>query len=401
MTTELRPMPPSGFSLPREEAEAPVHLSSSYRTTVITTIEQFEALRGNWTAFMSQAQANNLCLSHGWLLTWLKHFPPDQLLVVIVQDALGNWIAAAPFKISRGKNGVFHRLLKQVQFIGTHPSVYDWMKIVIRPGVDESMAIQAIAQVLRQTDWDVLDLLYNLERSQLEILCQALDVTNPDALIQETTPIPYVALPPTEEAYAGIRRKKTRLEVNRHCNRFEKEFGEPPSLNFYASGEASNAILTRFFAGHIKYWSEKGSKSDFQRFPALYGFYKAMLDYSENQAQESGPKLLFSVLKVNDHQLSYHLGFWQGNAYLSHITHYNQGFRTYSPGTIHMDKLIFDTISRGGAEFEFGRGDEPYKQLWTKTKKTLWNLRIFRNPVAQGVWQLDIQLKKMTGKSFE
>ena len=375
--------------------------SEAYHSHTITTLAEFEALKTEWNDFLKQTGTHNLCLTHGWLLTWLQHFPPEQLLIIIVKDAHGQWVGAAPLKISKSKNGLSHRLLRQVQFIGTQPTVFDWMKFAISPAASQERVIEAIAAVLRQSKWDVLDLQFHPDESQLRQLERCLQPNGKASGIQETTPIPYLKLPATETEYEKVRRKKTRLEVNRHCNRFSKEFGSPLQLEFQPATEASDAILTRFFAGHIKYWAEKKHKSDFQRFPKLFHFYKDMLAYSQEQADESEPKLLFSVLKMEEYQLSYHLGFWQGNGYLSHITHFNQGFKGYSPGTVHMDKLVFDTIARGGLEFEFGRGDEPYKKMWTQEKKPLWRLRMFRSPLSAAIWQVDILLKRMTGKSTE
>lgn len=395
MTIELLEKSP-----PSNTSPAAYH-QAAYQSHVITTLVEFEALKTQWNEFLNQSDTHNLCLTHGWLLTWLKHFPPEQLLVIIVKDAEDRWVGVAPLKISKSKNGLFHRLLRQVQFIGTQPTVFDWMKFIILPSANQERVVEAFANVLRQARWDVLDLHFHPEQEQLRQLEACLQPGAPSSSIQETTPIPYLMLPATEADYEKVRRKKTRLEVNRHCNRFAKEFGNPLQLEFQPATEASNAILTRFFEGHIKYWAEKNHKSDFQRFPNLFHFYKDMLAYSQEQADDSEPKLLFSVLKMEEYQLSYHLGFWQGNGYLSHITHFNQGFRGYSPGTVHMDKLVFDTIRRGGLEFEFGRGDEPYKKMWTQEKKSLWNLRIFQNPLSTAIWQADIVLKRITGKSTE
>ncbi len=375
-----------------------------YQVTVIRSLAEFAPLRQPWDAFMKASGLQNLCLSHGWLQTWLSHFPPDELLIILVRDARGEWVGVAPLQIKRSRNGLTHRLLRAVEWIGTNPSVFDWMQFMIHPHANPAEVISAMAGVIRQAQWDLLELKFCLNHEQLELLADALPGADREEILQ-TNSIPYLALPATVADYEPTRRKKTRLEVNRHKNRFAKEFGTPPHLDFLPAGEPSNAILTRFFAGHIKYWAERGQKSDFQRFPKLFQFYKDMLSYAQTECQPEDPQLLLSVLSVADHQLSYHLGFWQGNAYLSHITHYNQGFKGYSPGTIHMDELVFDTLKRAngraGIEFEFGRGDEPYKKMWTQTKKPLWQLRSFRNPVSAALWQIDVILKTLLKKGSE
>lgn len=396
MSTDL--LEKSNTPSPRSGPTAPGQ--GPYRVRVIRSQSEFAPLRREWDDFLRQAGIANLCMTHGWLRLWMNHFPPRKLAILVVQDANGQWVGLAPLQIKPSRNGLTHRLLQSVEWIGTNPTVFDWMQFAVHPNADEQAVMTAMGRALGRERWDLLDLRFCLNRAQLKWLADALPVGNRHA-VGEAGVIPYVSLPATVEEYEPMRRKKTRLEVNRHSNRFAKEFGAPPALTFLPSGEASEAILTRFFAGHIKYWADRGEKSDFQRFPALFGFYKEMLAYSHLECLPEEPRLLFSIMTVADYQLSYHLGFWQGDRYLSHITNYNPGFRSYSPGTIHMDRLIFATLDMGGAEFEFGRGDEPYKGMWTKTKKALWQLRIFRNPLAAAIWQVDIQLKKLLGKGSE
>lgn len=369
------------------------------RVEAIRTMAEFETLHQSWDDFLKDSGIENLCLTHGWLSQWLRHFPAKELLILIAQNAQGEWLAVAPLKISLGTHGLAHKALRHLQFIGTQPTVFDWMQFVIRPGVDEQTVMRALVSPIQKARWDVLDLQFLPNQNQARQLAEALGFAATDAELFSETSMPHLALPETKAAYEAVRRKKTRLEVNRHVNRFIKESGQPPELQFLPACGATNASLARFAEGHIAYWASRGQKSDFQRFPALNGFYRDMLAYSDTQVAEDAPKLLFSVLKLKDVELSYHLGFWQGSRYLSHLTNYNSDFKTYSPGTIHMDSLVFDTLQRGGTAFEFGRGDEPYKKMWSKEKLPLWNLRLFRHPWAKLLWNFDLILKRIIGKA--
>lgn len=394
MTTELLEKPALTDLLSPTLAKPP------YQAQVIRSLETFAVVREEWDGFINALGTQNLCMSHGWLSIWLGHFPPKQLLILMIRDAQGQLVGLAPLQIKPSRNGLTHRILQSVEWVCTNPTVFDWMQFLVHPQADESAVVKTIAAVLQQERWDLIDLKFCLSQAQLTQLAQELPMASTDGVTQNNA-IPYITLPETLPEYEAMRRKKTRLEVNRHNNRFAKEFGYPPKLTFISSSEESDALLTRFFSGHIKYWMERGQKSDFQRFPKLYDFYKDMLRYSHTEFQTGEPQLLLSVLTIGDYQLSYHLGFWQGHSYLSHLTNFNQGFRSYSPGTIHMDKLVFETLDRGGSEFEFGRGDEPYKTMWTQTKKPLWQLRIFRNPLSKALWQVDILLKKLLKKGSE
>lgn len=365
---------------------------TSYRCRVISDFAAFNALASEWDAFLERAGIHNLCMTHGFLQCWLSHFPPEQLLVLIVENADGQWVGTAPLKISRASKGVSHRLLWHLQWIGTDPTVYDWMQFAILPGIDERGVIQSMAQAIQHANWDVLDLEFGLERSQLEHLCNALGKPPNEAVLRQSDVMPFIALPAQQVDYEKMRRKKTRLEVNRHCNALTRDFGSAPELRILASSPETEPVFQDFINRHITYWASRGSKSDFVRYPKLSAFYKTLLSL---ETPPNRPKLHLSILAVGDEILSYHFDFWQGNSYLAHITTYNQDFKKYGPGTVHMDKLIFETLAQGGAEFSFGRGDEPYKKLWTQEKKALWGLRLFRNKIHQTLWELDPCLKRI------
>ncbi len=379
--------------------EPPETQPPAFRVRVIRSLAEFLPLKTQWDVFLKIANVENLCLTHAWLTQWLQHFPPQELLIIIVQDHRDNWLAVAPLKISLGKQGFACKMLRHLQFIGTQPNVYDWMEIVMAPGQNESAVLNTIASVIRNSRWDVLDFLFMRNRAQCEGLARALAPRQAESAIHSETVMPCLPLPDSIKAYETTRRKKTRLEVNRHCNRFEKDLGSRPRLAFQTEPKVSGILLKEFVDNHKQYWASRGQKSDFQRFPKLHSFYQNMLDEACRVSGQNAPRLLLSTLTVNDMTLSYQLGFWQGSSYLSHLTNFNQNFRSYSPGTLHMDALVFHAVEAGAREFNFGRGDEPYKHLWTRDKRPLWNLRLFRHPVAHALWTLDDILKKCLGKT--
>ncbi len=382
-----------------EVSDAKTINAETLQIRVIRSLAEFLPLTTQWDDFLRTAGVENLCLTHAWLVQWLRQFPAQELLIIIVQDHRENWLAVAPLKISFGKQGFACKILRHLQFIGTQPNVYDWMKIVIAPGQNETDMLNTIANVIRESRWDVLDLLFMQDRAQCEVLAQALTPRYAASAIRSETLMPRLSLPSTVKDYETNRRKKTRLEVNRHNNRFEKDLGSRPVLEFQTTPETGNPILTDFVNNHIQYWTSRGQKSDFQRFPKLLSFYQNMLGEASQTNGQNAPKLMLSTLKVNEITLSYQLGFWQGSSYLSHLTNFNQSYRSYSPGTLHMDAMVFHAVEAGAQEFNFGRGDEPYKHLWTREKQPLWNLQLFRNPLAKALWTLDIFLKKCLRKT--
>ncbi len=377
----------------------PPTMSVNYQTHVIRTLAEFNDLEPQWDEFAARCGVHSLCLTHHWMKTWISHFQPDSLSVIIVTDEAGNWQGVAPFQLNYcKKTGLFQRLLMQVQFIGTHPTLFDSMEMLILPESNGNDVIQEIASTLKKIRWDVLNLLFCASHWQLETLCAALDQSPSPRLIQETMTVPYVNLPDSVETFAKNRRKKTRLEVNRFTNKVVQAFGQAPELIYQEDAAACEPLLNEFIEGHIEYWKERTIKSDFSRYEQLGQFYKAMLKHGETLLDANAPRLQFSTFHFDNQVTSYQLGFLQANAYVSHVTHYSHEHSSYSPGTLHMDALVFDKVNKGVPCFEFGLGDIPYKRFWAEEKRPLWNLRLYRHPVAHLLWSTDTALKKLLKK---
>ena len=380
------------------------------KTLIIETLADFQAIEADWDRFMLDVGIHNLSMMHHWLNTWLQHFLQDgRLCTIIIRDTNGRWLGVAPFQIMRGRTGYSQRLLRYVQFIGTQPTVFDWMEIAIHPQADEQQILSGIADSLRQQQrhWDAVDLYFCPHQSHLESLYRFMkpksDLKALAAALRESMPIPWLALPENEEEYLEKRSKKMRLKINRHRNTVRKESGQDAQLVFKptipTAFSQTQALLDTFVEGHINYWQQRNVKSEFSRFPQLPQFYRDVLKQAEPLLQAGLPAMRFSVLELDGKPMSYQLGFWQGNGYLFHMTHYNHEFERYSPGTLHTEAIIVDTIQRGGLSFSFGRGDEPYKQLWTKTTQPLWSLRFFHTPLHRFLWEIDAQLKHASGRA--
>jgi hypothetical protein len=112
-----------------------------YRVHVIRSMAEFAPLRREWDDFLKLAGIENLCLTHGWLRLWMNNFPPRKLAIMVVHDTNGQWVGLAPLQIKPSRNGLTHRILHAVEWIGTNPTVFDWMQFVIHPNAHEQSVI--------------------------------------------------------------------------------------------------------------------------------------------------------------------------------------------------------------------------------------------------------------------
>jgi CelD/BcsL family acetyltransferase involved in cellulose biosynthesis len=383
------------------ESNFPSMKNEAYQLELIETPQAFEALESEWDQFLQSAGTANLAMTHAFLSHWIRRFQPKQLKIVIVKNQ-DQWIAVAPFQINPGQTGYSQRLLKHLQWIGTNPTIADWVSIPMMANADRKAIIKLLAQEMKRWKWDLVDLHFNPKQEELLELCQHLNpnVNTADA-IRDTMPIPWLDLPMPEEEFLKTRRSKTRLDLNRFNNRIKANTGEAAVLTYHTAApskwEKTRDLFNHFAAGHASYWAEKGVKSDFVRYPGLKDFYLDMLQEAQKVSSDK-PFLEFNSLDLQGKPMCYQISCWQGNHYLSHMTHYEDGYKEYSPGILHMENLVLQTFKRGGTHFDFGRGEQQYKKLWTKTNRPLWNLRLFRNSLSKAIWDIDATLKRWAGK---
>jgi CelD/BcsL family acetyltransferase involved in cellulose biosynthesis len=372
-------------------------LEAVYQGVVIREVESFRTLQAEWDTLLGITGEANMSLEHRWLLSWLENFSPSQLCVILVKDSQGNLVGAAPLKISRSPSGAARRLLRQLQFIGSDPCVYDWTKILIHPGANETEVLSEVArQILgMSSEWDVLDLRFCSDLRQLEKLSGFLSPACHELTVTPTMSMPFLKLPRPAEGYEALKpARKFVKDLQRVRNGLERDFpGLPLALVFVDGSPQNAAVLDEFFDDHIAYWASRGSRSDLQRFPKLRQFYQSIFSKDPSVTEVDG-HVIFSMLKLGDEILSTHFGFFKGNGYLGHLSTYNAAYKKYRPGVLHMDALIRRMIDREAQRFDFGRGDESYKSSWAQSTMPLFQLIAFSNPWSAFQWRLDDHLKQ-------
>lgn len=370
---------------------------------VIDNLAGFAALAQEWEELLTETDIRNLALSHYWLMTWLEHFPPERLLVILVRNAEGRLLAGAPLMINPGRAGLCHRLLRRLQFIGSQPIVYDWVKIPIVPDADEKAVLKAIAGALRSNPhWDVLDFLFGLEQPRWALMAEVLA---PDLVSSGLTPasiVPMTDLPSDFETFQKGMKPSVLKDRQRCMRNLERDFPGELKMEISKTFDLETEMgLERMYDRHIAYWAERGIRSNFIRFPKLRDFYKALLKQQHSGVSNDRPHLVYSALKIGEAVISSGLAIWQGDGLMTYVDAFDQSYRKYAPGSIHLLLMVEEAIRRGGRQLELGRGDEPYKRNWTGNQppKPLWQLQGFRSHKARLLWQVDLRLKKLVGKA--
>ncbi len=65
---------------------------------VVTTTDEWNALRPEWNELLASSRANTLFLSWEWLDSWIRvQATPPALLIICVRDESGELLGVAPY----------------------------------------------------------------------------------------------------------------------------------------------------------------------------------------------------------------------------------------------------------------------------------------------------------------
>jgi CelD/BcsL family acetyltransferase involved in cellulose biosynthesis len=156
--------------------------------------------------------------------------------------------------------------------------------------------------------------------------------------------------------------KSVRQDIRRQERRLEK-LGSL-HLRIYNQNDinAAREAISGLIFSHNKRWSSDESM-------AVYLNHLLSECFSEGF-------LHLSTLESNGSPISWHLGFFHKCRFYYYKIAHDIKFSNYSPGKIHLKKLIEESINQGAYIFDFLRGNESYKYDWTKNEVILYQIKV-------------------------
>jgi CelD/BcsL family acetyltransferase involved in cellulose biosynthesis len=170
-----------------------------------------------------------------------------------------------------------------------------------------------------------------------------------------------------------------RTDVRRRIRRLD-DLGAV-EFRSYAPLERSAAReeLHRLRDAHGRLWAGTPSQGLFRE-PGTFAFYESLVE-----AALPAGLVHFSVQRVAGRPVSWHFGLTQGDVLYWYKPTYEKELEAFSPGKVHLARLIELGLGLGWREIDLGAGTEPYKYLWTDEAR----------PLAQWQWQADTWRERM------
>jgi len=292
-----------------------------------------------WTKLLAAGDTDTVFLTWHWQRAWWEAFGRGELMLIAVQRA-GQIVALAPLFSDTG----------MVFFVGSGGS--DYLDFV--GDICDLEVLNAILERARRQVQGFLGFRFyhvpdkSRTGSRLQEAAAELGLVCFD---EGDLAAPALGLSAEPELARAATRKKSLV---RHENFFRREGSL--KVQHIQDGAVVLPYLDEFFRQHIARWAETPYPSLFHDHTQR-DFYRRLTC----TAAQTG-WLRFTVLEWEGHAIAFHFGScYQGN-YLWYKPTFAIDLARRSPGEVLLRQLILAALDEGAHTFDFGLGDEAFKQ---------------------------------------
>jgi len=344
---------------------------------IISESEEFESLSEVWDGLLRNGGDNNpIYLTHEWLLTWWKHFGEGKKLNVLIIEKEHQVIGVFPLMRTEYRIGPLK--IRTLETIGAVNCNHIGL---VRSGSSEE-AVSAFLTYLEEEFAKgelVLRLTWVPDDSRfLDLLRRRISLSPNSLVMQEKvkTLAPYIILPSTWDEYS-----RSLSPNRRHILRRKLRYLERSHRVEYQTCTLENLdnTLSRFIELHESRWRASHVRGVFSD-PQMAGFYRDIAKLFIKRGW-----LYFSCLIVDGELASVEYNFVHNRKFYCATAARDIRFSKYSVGHIHQMFLVKYAIEKGLREFDFLRGDEPYKFHWTESSRRYINFVIGKKGLFSGL----------------
>jgi CelD/BcsL family acetyltransferase involved in cellulose biosynthesis len=346
-----------------------LNAETRYSVEAVTKESEIATLAPDWDRLCREVDDPNAFMTPGWFRAWTKHHKDQQRNVysprVVVFREEGILVGIAPLVmriVSRWLG------LRKLEFSTIHA---DYNNFIV--GKDQAGLTRAFVQFLSRTsrDWDLLDL-RDLRGSEEEIRRIEKALTDAGLSFHRTSEksgCPYL---PIDGDAAHVMKRLSGHERRVLRKRMERAASEGLTIRIIEHPERESGLIDKLATlDHHRTLSRE--------YPPFLGSYpevfRALFD-------DLGPRgwIYISLVEQGERAIAYQVGFFCGKKLWDYTKAYDRDYFRFAPGTAMLPSLLDLGHERGFIEYDFLRGEEPYKMVWStgchqRFRLLIWNRR--------------------------
>lgn len=340
----------------------------------VKTMTALQSLEQVWNALSNTAKHPNVFTTFDWFRTWnqrateldAKHQRHSNVLIIKAEDGVVGISPLICRTISR-----FGLIVRKVEFLES-PADYNDLLL----GDDGPEPINALIRHLEGTheDWDIVDLRSLRDTGNtIPALEQALSTSS---LLHRTlaeAECPYLRIDSDASGRIGRLSRSSRRTLRNQQHRLDRMGPEGLRIRILEHPESEPSLLDKFIALESrKQIRGKPVPPLFARDPEVF---QSLLD-------SLGPRgwIYAALMEIGDRAIAFQLGFRCGDALWDFSKAYDPSYSHLSPGTMLVPAVLDYGFSHHYREYDFLRGEEPYKMRWSTgshrtSRVIIWNRR--------------------------
>jgi len=330
----------------------------SFKISVETSLDAFEALRTEWNELADRMDCPELFYRWEWAWLCHKHLRSGSELLILLLREKGRLVALAPLcVVTRKALGMSARVVETI--VTGHA---DYANLLVCASQHRRRIVRAILDWLytNRKAWDVIDLSQLSSRDATSFHLATVTSEFPDlkAVMRPSSRAPKLD-------YALFPTKRRENQVHRIKSGARKLAEQGYTLTIGA--ETSDDLWAAFCDLHRARWSA----SPFHTREGA-AFYDELRRELGRQGQVE-----FSYLALHGRPVAVHFGFRDPRKIYFYMPVADSEFRNRRVGAVLADAMV-EHYATSHREFDFLRGDEDYKYWWTDDVTVNFRLLIFR-----------------------
>ncbi|MFA5975528.1 MAG: GNAT family N-acetyltransferase [Elusimicrobiota bacterium] len=340
---------------------------------------EFLQLKEEWNTLLGRSSADNVFLRWEWMYTWWEIFKKQRTLFILTVRHEGRLVGVAPFYI---EPAIFP-MPRRLRFCSEELSP-DYMDIIAERG-QEAGVLSGIVKFIRQCgrEWDVIALDNLLEGS---LLLSDLSLFSDYAVVKEATHVcPYVKITGSFDEYYKARPELVSFKLVKKLNKLRDQMNVVHRI--IRDEDVLSKGIDDLFDLHEKRAGDKHMHSSFLS-ADIKRFHQ---DVSRLFLKEG--LLNFHFLYSGDTPVTARYGFIYKNKAYCYQNGFDPEWKKWSVGAVLTLLVIEQAFKDRLDEFDFLKGAESYKSLWSNGVREEMLLIIFNGSLRGSLCRKMADLK--------
>ncbi len=355
---------------------------------IIDSIEEFAACAEPW----NELAGNRTFHRWEWMFSWWEAFQDQgQLATVVSLDSRQRWNGLAPWYVTASPTRG-----REVKTLADGNACSDYVSLAIRPGFEKQVT-ESFADVIAGS-LSVSPALNNVDVFQFEghtandptidALLDHLSQRSVNVETEEMAACWQSALSQSWEEFQQKLHKSFRRKAKKAAKRLHEPDFEATIVDDPHSIEEMWRTFVQLHQQRRAGLGQVGCFADprFEQF-----LRRATLRLADQRLAR------INLVSYQNQPMTANLEFDAGDCVAMYQTGMDPEYLALEPGHINFTMAIQNAIQRGFRQFDFLRGDEPYKSRWNAERISLYRTRIvprrWKPMLRHGIWSAGKNVK--------